>query len=75
MTPTFAVGIHSVLIGLAAFWQRGRVAALNRRWNSRLGAPGAASSALGTPKNFGRGALLMIAAGIAILAYSVVSGV
>jgi hypothetical protein len=75
MTATFAIGALSVLIGLVAFWQRGRVAALNRRWNSRLGAPGAASSALGTPKNFGRGALLMIAAGVAILVYSFVSGV
>ena len=75
MTPTFAIGVLSVLIGLVGFWQRKRVAALNRKWNTRLGAPGTASSALGSPRNFGLGAGLMIAAGIAIVSYSLIIGV
>jgi hypothetical protein len=61
-----------MVIGVLMFWQRERVSQMNREWNKRLGKPGELSSAIGTPKYFGIGAILMTLGGAAIVIYSMV---
>lgn len=56
------------------FWQRERVSQLNRGWNKRLGKPGEFSSAIGTAKHFGIGAVLMTLMGAATVIYSIATG-
>jgi uncharacterized iron-regulated membrane protein len=74
MTSTGIVGLIAIVIGVLMFWQRERVSQVNRGWNKRLGKPGEFSSAIGTPKYFGIGAVLMTLAGVAIVIYSVIAG-
>lgn len=74
MTSAGIVGLIAIVLGILMFWQRERVSALNRGWNKRLGKPGELSSAIGTPRYFAIGAILMTLAGAAIVIYSVVAG-
>ncbi|MFC9770596.1 MULTISPECIES: hypothetical protein [unclassified Pseudarthrobacter] len=70
----FLVGIAAVVIGALGFWQRDRIAELNRGWNRRMGKPGEIAAEVGTAKYFGIGAILMILAGVGTIIFSLVTG-
>jgi hypothetical protein len=68
------MGVTAMVIGALGFWQRDRIAQLNRGWNQRLGKPGEMAAEVGTAKYFGIGAIFMILAGAATVVYSLVTG-
>jgi hypothetical protein len=74
MFPTWVIGVIAIVLGLLAFWQKERIAAWNKKQNARLDKPGALATEVGTPSRFGVSGLLMAGVGVAMIAYTLITG-